>query len=105
MFACQVDFASRLGGQQGVSVGAVFFIVNIWLLMHQYIMLQDRRESFSRLHTNVTLGHDLSMYKKAIDVMAKAFAISSRGGAILHVNQAWCDITGSGKPAVVGRQE
>ena len=67
VFACQVDFAARLGGKRGASVGAVFFIVNIWLLMHHYIMLQDRRESFSRLRQNVALGHDLSLYTKAID--------------------------------------
>ena len=105
VFACQVDFASRLGGAEGKTVGAVFLVVNVWLLMHQYIMLQDRRESFARLHTNVELGHDLSLYTKAIDVMAKGVAISHRGGAILHVNQTWCDITGYAKESVVGKMD
>ena len=37
--------------------------------------------------------------------MAKGVAISSRGGAILHVNQTWCDITGFAKDDVVGRKD
>ena len=103
VFACQVDFCSRLAGQQGKSVGAVFVIVNTWLLMRQYIMLLDRRESFARLRQNVSLNRDISLHMGAIDVMTKGVAIFNDARETLHVNSTWSTITGYGKDAVVGR--